>query len=210
VLYNLGRSATYGVMGVVAGLVGHTVQVGGYQQGVSIALGLALLLAILLPSRFGALITGTRIHFSLTNQLSKIWGKLMGQHSARSLLTIGLLNGFLPCGLVYVALAGAITTGSGVMGGLYMVIFGLGTLPIMLMVSLAGRLLGAGLRTKMRRLIPIAGAMLAVLFILRGLNLGIPYVSPKEQVTVTGETTMDCCKKTNGSVNLQSTDSAGQ
>ena len=62
ILYNLGRSVTYGLMGLVAGLVGRTVHVSGYQQGLSIGLGVLLFLAILLPSRFGALITGSKIH----------------------------------------------------------------------------------------------------------------------------------------------------
>ena len=123
---------------------------------------------------------------------------------------IGLLNGFLPCGLVYVALAGAITTGGWVMGGLYMVTFGLGTLPVMLAVSLAGRLLGTGFRTKLTRLVPIAGTVLAMLFILRGLSLGIPFVSPTPAKTDTGQATMDCCHKAVDSTAIQITDSVGR
>lgn len=210
VLYNLGRSVTYGVIGLAAGLVGRTIHVVGYQQGVSIALGVLLLLAILLPSRFGALITGTRIHARLTVLLGRAWNRLMGENSARSLLVIGLLNGFLPCGLVYVALAGAITTGGGIAGSLFMIMFGLGTLSVMLAVSLAGRLLGVGFRNKLRHLVPVAGAMLAVLFILRGMSLGIPYVSPKEQITETGQTTMDCCHQGKDSTTSSSPDSIGR
>jgi len=210
VLYNLGRSLTYGVIGIFGGLIGETVQVSGYQQGVSIGLGVVLLLAILLPSRFGALITGTKLHARLTAKLGVLWGRLMGENSSRSLLAIGLLNGFLPCGLVYVALAGAITTGSWYMGGLYMITFGLGTLPVMLAVSLVGRLLGTGFRTKLTRLIPISGALLAVLFILRGLSLGIPFVSPKMNATDTGKTTVECCHKAVDSTAAPIADSTGR
>ncbi len=210
VLYNLGRSVTYGVIGLAAGMVGRTVHVAGYQQGVSIGLGVLLLLAILLPSRFGALITGTRIHARLTVLISKAWNRLMGENSARSLLAIGLLNGFLPCGLVYVALAGAITTGGAIAGSLFMIMFGLGTLPVMLAISIAGRLLGDGFRSKLRRVVPIAGVMLAVLFILRGMSLGIPYISPKEQTTESGQTTMDCCHKSVENTGSSSPDSTGR
>jgi hypothetical protein len=197
-LYNIGRSLTYGLLGIGAGLIGRAVQLVGYQQGLSIAMGVLLLLAILLPSRFGAIITGTKIHAKLTVLLSSGWKNLMGEKSNRSLFGIGLLNGFLPCGLVYVALAGAIATGDALMGGLFMMIFGLGTLPMMLTVSLAGRLLSFGVRNKMRKLVPIAGGLLAVLFILRGLSLGIPFVSPVPNVSETGQTTVDCCPADSG------------
>jgi len=194
VLYNLGRSFTYGLMGLAAGAIGHTVHVGGYQQLVSIVMGVLLLLAILLPSRFGALITGTKLHARLSVAIGKAWQRLVRYNSPPSLLTIGILNGFLPCGLVYVALAGAVSTGSPLAGGLYMVAFGLGTLPVMLAISLAGRIVGQGIKAHINRFLPVAGGLLAVLLILRGLSLGIPYVSPKPQTDSQGGQTMKCCE----------------
>jgi hypothetical protein len=100
------------------------------------------------------------------------------QRSFRSLGLLGMLNGLLPCGLVYVALAGAFSRGA--LGGsiLYMALFGLGTLPTMLGISLSGKLFPLGLRLKFRRAIPAGVLGLAALLILRGLALGIPYVSP--------------------------------
>jgi len=193
ILYNVGRSITYGLMGLVAGLVGQAVHVSGYQQILSIALGVLLLLAIILPSRFGAFLTGSKLHSKLTLSLGKIWTRLTADASQSSLFTIGLLNGFLPCGLVYVALAGAISTGNSLQGGLYMVTFGLGTLPVMLAVSLAGRLLGEGVRRRLRQLIPVGGVILAALFILRGLSLGIPYISPRIQADESGKVQVKCC-----------------
>jgi len=180
-------------MGLVAGVVGQALYVGGYQQMLSIILGILLLLAVILPGRFGALLTGSKLHARLTNFLRSIWGKLTANSSQSSLVTIGLLNGFLPCGLVYVALAGAVSTGNPVSGGLYMVTFGLGTLPVMLAMSLAGRLLGFGIRRRMRQFLPVGAVVLAVLFILRGLSLGIPYVSPRMQVDESGKTQVECC-----------------
>lgn len=197
-LYNIGRSITYGIMGLVAGLVGQAIYVGGYQQMLSIALGILLLLAVILPGRFGALLTGSKFHARLTTKLRTVWTRLTASSSQSSLFAIGLLNGFLPCGLVYVALAGAVSTGNSLTGGLYMVTFGLGTLPVMLAMSLAGRLLGAGIRRRMRQLLPVGAVVLALLFILRGMSLGIPYVSPKMQVDKAGEIKIDCCDHKGG------------
>ena len=95
-----------------------------------------------------------------------------------TLLLFGLLNGLLPCGLVYAALAGAAATGGPLGGALFMAAFGLGTIPAMLAVSLAGRLITAPWRARFQRAVPVAMAVLAVLFIVRGLSLGIPYLSP--------------------------------
>ena len=96
----------------------------------------------------------------------------------RSLALLGLLNGLLPCGLVYVAMAGAVARGTLREGMLYMAVFGLGTLPTMLGISLSGKLFPLPLRLKLRRAIPFGVCLLAGLLILRGMALGIPYVSP--------------------------------
>jgi sulfite exporter TauE/SafE len=59
-----------------------------------------------------------------------------------------------------------------------MAAFGLGTVPMMLGISLSGKLVPAPLRIRLRRAIPFGVCLLAGLLILRGLSLGIPYVSP--------------------------------
>ena len=111
----------------------------------------------------------------------------------------GIINGFLPCGFVYVALAGAMTTGDFISGALFMSLFGLGTIPIMLGTSLVGKFVTRGLRSKMNKLIPVFAIVLAIIFILRGLSLGIPYLSPPEKklnvpVTVEAEDE-NCCSR---------------
>lgn len=181
ILYNVGRIVTYALLGMGAGLLGQTVHVSGYQQTLSIVLGVLILLAVILPSRFGAFLTGARLHARLFEPLKRIWMRLFGQNSVKALFIVGLLNGFLPCGLVYVALAGAVSTGGYLTGAAYMAVFGVGTFPVMLAMSMVGRLLGYGFRTRLRRLIPVGAVLLATLFILRGMSLGIPYVSPDIQ-----------------------------
>jgi sulfite exporter TauE/SafE len=141
---------------------------------VSIALGVALL-ACLLASRKLALwqpMTG------LVQQLKTKMGLLLRRRSFATLVLLGLLNGLLPCGLVYVAGAGATATG-GVLSSLaYMATFGAGTVPMMLAISLSGKLVPFSIRLKLARLIPVSVFLLAMLLILRGLSLGIPYLSP--------------------------------
>ncbi len=191
--YNLGRILTYSVLGLAAGLVGQTIRVSGYQQVLSIALGVVILLSVFLPGRFGAVLFGSRLHARLFEPIRRFWGRLFAQNSVKSMFVIGLLNGFLPCGLVYVALAGAATTGAPLPGALYMAVFGAGTFPAMLAVSLIGRLIGSGLRMKLRRLVPVGAVVLGLLFVMRGMSLGIPYVSPKIDHNPGGQTEIKSC-----------------
>jgi len=107
--------------------------------------------------------------------------RLFSQRSFSSLIAIGLMNGLLPCGLVYVAISGAINTPDILQGAAFMALFGLGTIPMMLVVSLGGNLLSMGIRNKLRRVVPFFIVLLGLLFILRGMSLGIPYVSPKSE-----------------------------
>ncbi len=106
-------------------------------------------------------------------------GKQLGRKSNANMLAIGLLNGLLPCGLVYMGLAGATATATAVSGGVFMLFFGLGTLPLMLAVAIFGNQIKTKLMSKARRLIPAFIILIGSLFILRGMNLGVPYLSPK-------------------------------
>lgn len=173
-IYNLGRVVTYGLLGAGFGLVGRTVYLAGFQQWFSLAMGAVLLLGLFLSPRLLALGFVTR----LVTRLKRAMGGLLRKRGVMALGLLGLLNGLLPCGLVYVACAGAAATGGVLSGLVYMVIFGLGTVPVMLAISLSGRLLQAAMRRWMMRVVPVSVALVAGLLILRGLGLGIPYVSP--------------------------------
>ena len=98
--------------------------------------------------------------------------------SYQSLFTIGLLNGFLPCGMVYVALFGAVAMQSPTLGVLYMIMFGLGTIPLMSSVVYLKNFMTISLRNKIQKAIPYVAVFIGTLFILRGLGLDIPYISP--------------------------------
>ncbi|WP_218186066.1 sulfite exporter TauE/SafE family protein [Marinifilum fragile] len=141
-----------------------------------------MILSVITPSIYKNRFNADKGVFSFVGKLKMSLGKLFAQRSYGSLLMIGLLNGLLPCGLVYFAIAGAIATGSSVSGSLFMFIFGLGTLPMLLAISLIGNMITLELRKKITKLIPYAIVFIGVLFILRGLSLGIPYLSPPEKV----------------------------
>jgi uncharacterized protein len=178
-LYNAGRVLTYAMLGLVVGLIGQGFSMAGFQQIVSIGAGVAILIMVLLPARINQRISLLRPAVEFTAYLKRAFGDLFRSKSWYSTFCIGLINGFLPCGLVYAALAGALATGSYLNGTLYMLLFGIGTIPMMLAVSLAGNYINLGLRRWFSRAVPVFMVALAIVFILRGLNLGIPYLSPR-------------------------------
>jgi hypothetical protein len=174
IIYQLGRVATYCLLGIVAGLVGKSIFLAGLQRWLSIALGVAILTGFLLSNKVALSAPVVR----LVTRLKTAMSAQLRQRSFRSLALLGMLNGLLPCGLLYVAMAGAVARGALREGMLYMAVFGLGTVPTMLGISLSGNLFPLPLRLKLRRAIPFSVCLLAALLILRGMALGIPYVSP--------------------------------
>lgn len=179
VLYNLGRIVTYALLGIIFGIIGQSIALAGYQQSLSIALGVVILLGVFLPSKYAGKLFPFAPFQKMMFAIRNFWGRLFRNNSHPSLFTIGVLNGFLPCGFVYVGLAGAMSTGGIWSGAAYMALFGFGTFPIMLATALAGNWIGIEVRRFIQKLVPIGAVLLAVLFILRGLSLGIPYISPK-------------------------------
>ena len=191
-LYNLGRTLTYGVMGAIFGLLGQGVEMIGFQQKISVIMGAIMIISVVFPSLFRNQYNMDKSWFSLVGKLKKSIGKLFSVRTFSSLFFIGLLNGLLPCGLVYMAIAGAIGTGEVVLGSLYMIMFGLGTIPMMLSIAIAGNILNAAIRQKINRLIPVLVVVVGIFFILRGLSLGIPYLSPpREKIEKKFEKSLD-------------------
>ncbi len=181
VLYNLGRTLTYGVMGAIFGLLGQGVEMIGFQQKISVIMGSIMIISVLFPALFKNQYSMEKSWFSVVGKLKSTIGQMFSIRSFRSLFLIGLLNGLLPCGLVYMAIAGAIGTGEVVLGSLYMILFGLGTIPMMLSISLAGNIMSVAIRKKINQLIPVLVVIVGIFFILRGLSLGIPYLSPPKE-----------------------------
>lgn len=144
-------------------------------------MGALMIISVFFPALFKNQYHLNKSWFSFVGKLKKSIGNLFSVRSFSSLFFIGLLNGLLPCGLVYMAIAGAIGTGSVANGTLYMILFGLGTIPMLLAISLAGNMMSLSIRKKVNKLIPALIIVVGLLFILRGLSLGIPYLSPPKQ-----------------------------
>lgn len=172
--YNLGRIVTYTSLGLVFGLLGKSLALAGVQRWLSLGAGTLILLGLLFATKLGA---GTPV-VRVIHWLKSSFGRLLQRRTLGSLGLLGLLNGLLPCGLVYAACAGAAATGSLLAGMTYMALFGLGTLPLMLGIGLSGRAVSASFRFRLQTLTPASLAIVALLLILRGLSLGIPYLSP--------------------------------
>ncbi|MBX7151721.1 sulfite exporter TauE/SafE family protein [bacterium] len=190
--YNAGKMLTYAMMGLVAGGLGATIRLAGYQQILSVIVGSLLLIVIFLPKKFYEpfLFSPSGGRFQ---RFRNIFKKLWSSRSYGSFFTIGILNGFLPCGLVYMALAGAIVTSGAWNGFAYMGLFGLGTMPMLVIIYAVRQSIGLTLRRTLVRLIPVGMATVAILLILRGLNLGIPYVSPKTPLEKASHVS-SCCE----------------
>ncbi len=178
-LYNLGRTVTYILMGAAIGFVGEGFSLAGWQQALSVTVGVVMLLIVVFTKY-------KHFDLPLNGALEKMWvlakGKLAPLFKSKSItapLAIGLINGLLPCGLVYAALFAAVSMGGIAESAIYMALFGLGTAPLLLGVGVFGSFLSPALRTKFNRTVPYFLGLVAVLLILRGLNLGIPMISPK-------------------------------
>lgn len=180
-LYNSGRVITYSMLGILFGLLGRGIHMAGFQQWTSILLGVAMIISVLFPFFFREKISIGNLFSGFAARLILRLKKLFTDRSYSSLLMIGILNGLLPCGLVYVAIAGAINSGTVLSGAFFMMLFGIGTIPLLLIATLASDAIGQRLRSKMQRVVPYFVFFLGVLFILRGLSLGIPYISPTSE-----------------------------
>lgn len=181
-LYNGGRILGYASMGILLGKLGQTLAIIDISRWVSVTTGVVIIIYILYryTPLFGTYRAGSAILG--WSRLNGFISEQFGRTSYEGNFLIGLMNAFLPCGFVYIALAAAINTSSPLEGATYMALFGIGTAPLMLSVNLAG----AKLRSKLfsPRIIPYILGLFAVLFIVRGLALDIPFLSPDINTTV--------------------------
>lgn len=191
-LYNFGRVITYAIIGVLFGTIGKGLFLGGLQQSISIITGIVIILFVVFP-----FLIPQKIRESSVLKIPffrNAFSKSFKMQSMFAYLFLGLINGLLPCGFVYMALSGALLTGNTIDGSLFMFFFGLGTIPAMFAMSTMGSIVNISFRNKIKKSIPYISILVGLILIARGLNLGIPYLSPKIEHHKQ-ETNIDCCVK---------------
>lgn len=178
-MYHFGRILAYSLIGLIFGLIGKSLNLLGMQQQLSIGIGLLMILVVLIPSQIFNKYNLSKPLYKVISKVKSRLGTELKRKSPDTFLTIGFLNGFLPCGLVYMAVFGALAMGNALEGSLYMALFGLGTIPLMTTAVYLGNFLTAKVKQHIRKMIPVFVILIGCLFVLRGLGLGIPYLSPK-------------------------------
>ena len=191
-LYHLGRLITYALIGVLFGLIGRGLFISGLQQRLSILMGGIMIASVLIPVQFFNKFNVTKPLYKVIAQVKKQLGLYLNKKTNKSIFLIGFFNGFLPCGLVYMALVGAIATSSVLQGSIYMFLFGIGTVPMMSLAVFTGNILKVSIRNKIQKVIPVFVVIIGLLFILRGLGLGIPYISPSDTKLIISTNAKSC------------------
>jgi sulfite exporter TauE/SafE len=175
-VYQIGRILTYGLIGLCIGFIGIGISMKGWQQILSITTGVALILIAIFH------FLGTK-NSSVLKIQQKLLAPLINQmgywlHKPGGSFMTGVLNGILPCGMVYMALATALNTGSALNGARFMVLFGLGTLPLLMVTAIAGNFIKSKIPFRLSAWLPFLFFIMGSWFILRGANLDIPFLSP--------------------------------
>jgi sulfite exporter TauE/SafE len=177
-VYHIGRLFAYASLGLLFGLLGKGLFLAGMQQQLSITVGVLMIIITVVPERTLANYNFSKPIYKVISKVKSNLGSQFKHRSYKSFFTIGLLNGYLPCGMVYVALFGALAMPSIELSVLYMLLFGLGTVPMMSMVVLITNLVSIPIRNTIQKVIPVLAVCIGILFIIRGLGLNISYVSP--------------------------------
>lgn len=183
VIYNIGRVATYSMLGLLFGMIGKGFSMVGFQQWFSVIAGSIMLITTILY--FGFQQSYQPQWFQ--NYTWKVQGFIASAlHQNGKAFFVGMANGLLPCGMVYAAVAGALVSSSVLSSTVFMASFGFATMPAMLLLMLFGSGISIHMRVRLRKLTPYVMMLVAALLILRGMNLGIPYVSPQFQTIASG------------------------
>jgi uncharacterized protein len=172
-VYHLGRVLTYMIMGGLVGYVGQFIALAGMQKGLSVVAGGLMITMAILSWRVEWLATQLPGMNRFHNFIKRSINTLLRYNHPAATLSLGMLNGFLPCGMVYAALAGAISTSTPLEGGLFMALFGFGTLPLLLVLMLAGRSAPKSWRAAMTRWQHALFLIVGILLIIRGLHLDL-------------------------------------
>lgn len=176
--YHFGKLIAYGSLGLLFGILGKGFFLAGMQQQLSIIVGIIMIIIAVIPEKEFAKYNFSKPIYKIISNVKSSLGQQFKKQKFSSFFTIGLLNGYLPCGMVYVALFGALAMNSVQLGVFYMILFGIGTIPLMSLITYVSNIFSISFRSKIQKVIPVIAVCIGVLFIIRGLGLNIPYVSP--------------------------------
>jgi len=190
-LYHSGRLTSYALLGLLFGLLGRGLYVAGIQQQISIVMGVLMIVLAIVPEKVFARYNFSRPVYQLISKVKTSLGSQFKRKSPDALFTIGVLNGLLPCGLVYAALFGAIAMQSVTFSISYMLLYGLGTIPLMSAVVYVSSFLSLPFRNKLQKIVPIVTVIIGLLFVLRGMGLDIAYISPSN-INLFVQSTANC------------------
>ena len=179
-IYHIGRLTAYASLGLIFGLLGRGFYMAGIQQQLSIAVGILMIVIVVVPEREFMKYNFSKPVYRLLSKIKSNLGNQFKRKSPDAFFTIGLLNGFLPCGLVYAALFGAIAMQNLTLSVTYMILYGIGTIPMMSALVYLSNLLSIPVRNKLQKIIPIVVIFIGIMFICRGLGLDIAYLSPSD------------------------------
>jgi len=174
-LYHVGRATTYAIMGALVGGVGQLFLPKDLGVWPALISGSVLVLVFLAQS-FPTVLQNNRFPAS---SIAGFFRSFLKMDSVFSRFFMGMVNGILPCGMVYSALAVAILYHNALYSGLFMFLFGIGTSPLLVLLSRIKMYLSKYPFFKREKTIRFALLILGLLIILRGANLGIPMISPK-------------------------------
>lgn len=177
--YQIGRIITYSTIGLLFGLAGRRIYISGYQQWFSIIIGIVILFAAILyfiKKKTVHLRFLNNFYFSIQKLISR---SLKSATGVFGFLLMGMANGLLPCGMIYFALAATLSFSEVFQSVSFMALFGAGTLPAMMLIGYAGQVMKMDLRRRLQKIVPVFISIMGVLLILRGMNLGIPFISPE-------------------------------
>ena len=179
-IYHIGRLTAYASLGLIFGLLGRGFYMAGIQQQLSIAVGILMIVIVVVPEREFMKYNFSKPVYRLLSKIKSNLGNQFKRKSPDAFFTIGLLNGFLPCGLVYAALFGAIAMQNLTLSVTYMILYGIGTIQMMSALVYLSNLLSIPVRNKLQKIIPIVAVFIGIMFICRGLGLDIAYLSPSD------------------------------
>lgn len=176
-IYNFGRTITYSGLGAGIGLLGFSLALAGIQQWISISMGILIVVMAFSYKRSERMVAQSGL-FGAVGKLRQALGKYLKKGGTSAFFITGLLNGFLPCGMVYLALIASLAMQSPFYGAAYMFFFGMGTIPMLISVMVTQQMVASSIRNKLIKGMPYFAMFIGILFIVRGMGLGIHYLSP--------------------------------